>query len=198
VGNLRHLPNSTSPPALKPHPQNPFPPTPKPLPPLTPNPSPHSPQTPPPPKPLLPPSPPKALFVDAEDRVLSGTAHSLAIITPDHTFVYAPSDRAPPGVTVQTIAELIPQVRGSGGLGGGTWVGCLFQNSSGLFWGRRGRGRVLHLAGSAGRALVSGLALPRPVLCFSCLLALLLKGPAGHPGDEEPKLQITIFQMIHP
>ncbi|GBF98067.1 D-amino-acid chloroplastic-like [Raphidocelis subcapitata] len=50
-----------------------------------------------------------ALFVDAEDRVLSGTTANLAVITPDHTFVYAPFERAPPGITVQTIAELIPQ-----------------------------------------------------------------------------------------
>ncbi|KAI8476228.1 MAG: aminotransferase [Monoraphidium minutum] len=49
------------------------------------------------------------LFVDEEGYVLGGPNAALAIITPDHEFVYAPSDRAPPGITVQTLAELIPE-----------------------------------------------------------------------------------------
>jgi hypothetical protein len=43
---------------------------------------------------------------------------SLAIITQDHNFVYAPFERAPPGVTIQTLAALIPEVGSTGEAGG--------------------------------------------------------------------------------
>lgn len=48
------------------------------------------------------------LYVDAEGNVLGGPNSNLAIITQDNTFVYTNFDRAPHGITVQTLAALIP------------------------------------------------------------------------------------------
>jgi hypothetical protein len=52
----------------------------------------------------------QGLYVDEEDNVLGGPTANLAIITQDYNFVYAPFDRAPTGITVNTLAELIPEV----------------------------------------------------------------------------------------
>lgn len=52
-----------------------------------------------------------ALYVDEHDHVTGPPNASLAIITQDHNFVYAPFERAPPGVTIQTLAALIPENR---------------------------------------------------------------------------------------
>ena len=62
---------------------------------------------------------PQGLFVDEEGVVLGGPNSSLAIITHDHKFVYTTFDRAPPGITVQNLAALIPEVRGAGPAGPG-------------------------------------------------------------------------------
>ena len=48
--------------------------------------------------------------MDADGLVLGAGIHSLAIVTQDKTFVYAPFEAAPRGITMQTLAELIPGV----------------------------------------------------------------------------------------
>ncbi len=53
--------------------------------------------------------------MDEEGNVLSGPTANLAIVTQGDAFVYAPFDRAPAGITVQTLAALIPEVGGGGG-----------------------------------------------------------------------------------